>query len=251
MQALSEVTLKTKSMKKMLVSAFLFIALVVNAQDYDYLQVLVVGGEKSVSLRVKPKSLGSSFLEKSVIKTISFEDFLEIEPAITRPEGFFLCQELSNWERKNDYFQASEILETSRRRHAQRLASGAATCLFSDSLKNLERDKFIMLWVSLTRHTIKHNYHGRNFNFLEESRRLALIGKAIWDLLPKSWAVEDIYVYPLGDSSGLWVNLLVDAGTNNLTKVILFPELYYGKENFSYSLVNKSSKDLKKFAIYK
>jgi hypothetical protein len=238
-------------MKKMLVFAFLSLALVLNAQDYDYLQVLVANGEKSVSLRVKPKSLGSNFLERSVIETVNFQDFLNVEPGITRPEGFFLCQELSSWEKKNDYFQASEILEQARCAYVQKLARGASSCLFADSLKNLERDKFIMLWLSLTRHTVKHNYHGRNLDFLEESRRLALTGKAIWDLLPKSWAVEDIYVYPLGDASGLWVNLLVDAGTNHMTKIVLFPELYYGKEKFSYDLVNKSSKDLKRFAVYK
>jgi hypothetical protein len=211
---------------------------------------MVANGETFINLRARPKSLGYT-LKNSVIKTISWRSFLEVEPAITRPEGFFLCQELNHWERNSDDLQRISLSRIAHSRQFKKLAANASFCLFADSLKNLERDKFIMFWVSLTRSVVKYSSHESRLNFPQESQDLALTGKLIWDLLPKSPAVEDIYVYPLGDASGLWANLLVDAGNNIMTKVILFPELYYGKKEFSYDLVNKSSKDLKKFAVYK
>jgi hypothetical protein len=238
-------------MKKRLVFVLLLIiVLAANAQDYDYLQVVVANGETFVNLRAKPKSLGYT-LNSNAIKTISWQNFLEMEPGVTRPGGFFLCQELNHWERNSDDLQRINLYRIANSRQFKKLAGEASFCLFADSLRDLERDKFIMFWISLTRNIVKHQSHGSKFNFPQESQRLALTGKLIWDLLPKSWAVEDIYVYPLGDASGLWVNLLVDAGNNTMTKIILFPELYYGKEKFSYDLVNKLSKDLKNFAVYK
>lgn len=237
-------------MKKNLVFVLLLFVLAVNAQDYDYLQVILVDGETFVNLRAKPKSLGYT-LNNNAIKTTSWQNFLEMEPGITRPGGFFLCQELNHWERNSDDLQRISLYRIANSHQLRKLATDASFCLFADSLRNLERDKFIMFWISLTRNIVKHNSHGSKFNFPQESQRLALTGKLIWDLLPKSWAVEDIYVYPLGDASGLWVNLLIDAGNNTITKIVLFPELYYGKKEFSYDLVNKSSKDLKKFAVYK
>jgi hypothetical protein len=238
-------------MKKRLVFVLLLlIVLATSAQDYDYLQVIVSNGETFVNLRARPKSLGYT-LNNNVIKTTSWQNFLEIEPGITRPGGFFLCQELNHWERNSDDLQRISLYRIANGRQLKKLATDASFCLFADSLRNLERDKFIMFWISLTRSIVTHGRHGAKFNFLQESQRLALTGKLIWDLLPKSSAVEDIYVYPLSDASGTWVNLLVDAGNNVMTKIILFPELYYGKKEFSYDLVNKSSKDLKKFAVYK
>lgn len=229
-----------------------FAVVVISAQeDYDYLKITTIDGRQYVNIRARALTLGTNFLEKNPVSTVSFQKFMDSEPTITRPEGFFLCEELDDWRKKADHEQPLTFLEKKNARRAAQLAAGAAVCLFGDSLKDLRRDQFIMLWVSLSRKAVKSNRRDLRTDFNAESWRVAQIGAMVWDLMPKSWTVEDVRVFALYRPDGLAVNLLVDAGANIMTKMILFPEIRYHKKNFCYDLIDKSSRDLKNYAIYK
>ncbi|MFA6417246.1 MAG: hypothetical protein WCW61_03585 [Patescibacteria group bacterium] len=240
--------------KVMFVFLLLLIVFSIFAQDsqnkYDYLKITQVNGKDCLNIRAKALSLGTNFLEKNPVKTVNFQKFMDSEPTITQPEGFFLCEELDDWQRKANHEHPLTLTEKRAAQRVAHLAEGVAVCLFGDSLKDLRRDQFIMLWVSLTRKAVKNRHRDLQSNFVKESWFIAQTGELVWNLMPKSWTVEDTRAFALYRPDNLAVNLLVDPGANIMTKMILFPEIKYHKR-FSYDLVNKSSKDLKKYAIYK
>jgi hypothetical protein len=240
--------------KVMFVFLLLLIVFSIFAQDshdkYDYLKITRAKGKDCLNIRVKALSLGTNFLEKNPVETVNFQKFMDSEPAITQPEGFFLCEELDDWRKKTNHEYPLTLTEKRAAQWAANLAEDVAVCLFSDSLKDLRRDQFIMLWVSLTRKAIKVRNCDLQNDFVKKSCFIAQTGELVWNLMPKSWTVEDVRVFTLSASDDLAVNLLVDPGANIMTKIILFPEVKYHKR-FSYDLVNKSSKDLKNYAIYK
>lgn len=242
-------------MKKIFfVFLLLLIAFSISAQNsqhkYNYLKITQVNGKDCLNIRAKALSLGTNFLEDNLVETVTFQKFMDSEPAITQPEGFFLCDELDDWRKNPNHDYPLTIMEKRAAQHAAHLAEGVAVCLFGDSLKDLRRDQFIMLWVSLTRKAVKNRHHDLQNNFVKESWFIAQTGELVWNLMPKSWTVEDARVFALSRPDDLAVNLLVDPGANIMTKVILFPEIKYHKR-FSYDLINKSSKDLKNYAICK
>lgn len=224
------------------------------AQDsqnkYDYLKITQINGKDCLNIRAKALSLGTNFFEKNPVETVNFKKFMDSEPTITQSEGFFFCKELDDWQRKADHEYPLTLTEKRAAQRVVHLAEGVSVYLFGDSLKDLRRDQFIMLWVSLTRKAVKNRHRDLQSDFVKESWFIAQTGELVWNLMPKSWTVEDIRVFALYRPDNLAVNLLVDPGANIMTKIILFPEIKYHKI-FSYDLINKSSKDLKKYAIYK
>ncbi|QQG52777.1 MAG: hypothetical protein HY931_00900 [Candidatus Falkowbacteria bacterium] len=229
----------------------IFAVVIISAQEnYDYLKITLVDGKQCLNIRVKALSLGTNFLENNPVRTVTFQKFMDSEPAITQPEGFFLCEELDDWRKKTDRQYPLTLAEQRAAQQAARLAEGAAVCLFGDSLKDLRRDQFLMLWVSLSRKAVKNSRRDLQENSVKESWFIAQTGELVWNLMPKSWTVEDTRAFALYRPNDLAVTLLVDPGANIMTKIILFPELKY-RQKFSYDLVDKSSKDLKDYAIYK
>lgn len=231
---------------------FIFLVAAVFAQeDYDYLKITTVAGRQYVSIRARALTLGTNFLEKQPVTTVTLQKFMDTEPTITRPEGFFLCEDFNDWRKKSDHEFPLSLSQKRSAQQAANLAPGAAVCLFGDSLKDLRRDQFIMLWISLTRKAVKNSHLDLRPDFEQKSWKLAQIGELVWALMPKSWTVEDVRVFPLAAPDAPAVNLLVDAGANIMTKIIIFPEIQYHKKDFSYDLVNKSSRDLKDYAVFK
>ena len=240
-------------MKKLLF--LFFIISEVSAQEpYDYLEIIVQNGDSWVNIKPEPTDFRvENSLNQRVIKTINFETFLKIKPGITNPEGFCLMAELKDWRRASSVLCQSRLPEGISEKYVAQLAKHLSVYLFGDSLVNLEREKFIRLWISLSRAVIatSNHYEASNSTLKEQSKQAALIGELVWSLMIKSWEVEDIEVFSLHKPNDFSVNLLLDAGTNIMTKIIILPEVYYRKQKFCYDLVNKTSKDLKSFGVVK
>jgi hypothetical protein len=239
-------------MKKM-IFLFLFIPFLALAQgSYDYLAIVTDNGQKLARIKATQSSYKNNFLEVNRIKTVDYQELLEAEPSITKPESYFLVMELESFRHSSGTIRYSGLLGKEDGESITRLANDLSCCLFNQELCSLERDKFIMLWISLSRTIVKnHNQlNGETIDWKKESEQIALTGELVWSLLPKSWTVEDIRVFSLHDCN-ISANLLIDAGENIMTKIILFPELQYERKNFSYDLVEKSSRDLKHFGICK
>ncbi|MFA6514445.1 MAG: hypothetical protein WCT50_04145 [Patescibacteria group bacterium] len=230
---------------------FLFVPFVAFTQEpYDYLAIVTDHGQELARIKSKPDTYKANFLERNLIKTVSYQQFLEAEPSITRPEGYFLVMELENFRQSSDTTRYFGLLGKEDKESIVKLANDLSCCLFNEELSSLKRDKFIMLWISLSRMIVKNNNQDKKIDWKKQSEEIALIGELVWSFLPKSWEVEDIRVFSLRDYN-ISANLLIDAGGNIMTKIILFPELQYERKNFSYNLVEKSSKDLKHFGISK
>lgn len=235
-------------MKTMLLLFWVLIEGTVMAQEpYRYLVPLIKDGVAWVQISPEPMT-DKMWLEDDVIKTVNFRQFITASPAITQPEGFYLIEELDAWKKSAN---SPELLNKVQVQAVTDLAEKVSGQVFGECLADLERDKYFLLWLSVTRAVVESNY--RHLHLAEQDKVLqtSLTSEWVWDILIKSWTVSDVRVFYLQDENGQAINLLVDAGANIMTKLTICPELYYKKKDFSYDLVTKSSKDLKHFVTCK
>lgn len=238
-------------MKTLMLLFWVLIGSSILAQEpYRYLEVVVDKGIAWVRIRPEPIK-DKTWLEDDCIKTVSFRQFASAEPVITQPEGFYLVEELERWCQVSKNLHQNYFLNQVPAKSVRILANRLSRQLFGEELYNLQRDKFFMLWLSLTRVVMKTNNHGMYLDSKDKATQVALTGEWVWKVIARSWTVQDVQVFALHNPNASSVNLLVDAGANIMTKVMIYPELNYDKK-FSYDLVDKSSKDLiKKFVALK
>ncbi|MFZ2310879.1 MAG: hypothetical protein WAW11_05040 [Patescibacteria group bacterium] len=223
---------------------------VLSQEPYRYLEVAVDNGAAWVRIRPEPIA-DKTWLENDCIKTVSFRQFVAAEPVITQPEGFYLVEELERWGRVSKNLHQNSFLNQASAESVRILAIHLSRQLFGEEICNLQRDKFFMLWLSLTRAVIKTNNRGMCLDSKDKAIQVALTGEWVWNVIIRSWTVQDVKVFALHSPNIYSVNLIVDAGANIMTKVMIYPELNYEKK-FSYDLVDKSSKNLmKKFVASK
>jgi len=237
-------------MKTIMLLFWVLVGMSVFSQEpYRYLEVVIDHGDAWIKIHPKPIT-DRSWLEDDCIKTVSFRQFMAAEPTITQPEGFYLVEELEAFRKVAKNLGQPSLLNQVSAKSITTLDNYLSRELFGQGLYNLERDKFFLLWLSLTRVVVKSNSHNMYLDTKDKATQAALTGEWVWNLMVKSWTVQDVRVFVLNNPQGLAVNLLVDAGANIMTKIMVCPELSY-KKQFSYDLVEKSSKDLKKFALCK
>lgn len=238
-------------MKTIMLLFWVLVGMSVFSQEpYRYLKVVIDKGQAWVEIRPEPVA-NKTWLEDDCIKTVNFHQFIVAEPTITQPEGFFLVEELDHWQKTSENFAGEHFLNQVPAKSISTLANNLAQELFGERLCNLPRDKFFLLWLSLTRSVVRTNGHRMHLDDRSKVSQSALTGVWVWNIMTKSWTVQDVRVFVLRDAKGLAVNLLVDAGANIMTKLLICPELYYTRHDFSYDLVTKSSKDLKNFVTCK
>ena len=104
----------------------------------------------------------------------------------------------------------------------------------------------MFLWLKVTRALFFHYNFEAPLNFQQRSRDAAILGEMVWELMPKNLSVCDVQIFSLHNPKWMSVNLLLDCGGNIMTKLTVIPDLYF-KENFSQSMLEKSSKALRKF----
>ena len=213
-------------------------------ESYRYLKVEVTKGAAWVKILPEPVA-DKTWLEDDCIKTIGFKHFVAIEPEITQPEGFYLVEELEDWCRVSGKLHQNSFLNHVSAKAVHSLAENLSSQLFGECLCNLPRDKYFELWLSLTRAVVKTNSRGMYLDKADKATQVALTGEWVWKVITRSWTVQDVGVYALHQPNKMSANLLVDAGSNVMTKIMIYPELQY-KKRFSYDLVDKSSRDLKK-----
>ena len=219
-------------------------------EPYRYLEVVIEKGCSLVKIRPEPVA-NKSWLENNCIKTVNFRQFITAEPTITQPEGFFLVQELNEWQKNSKKFTEQDFLNNVPSKSIKTLADNLANRLFGERLCNLDRDKFFLLWLNITRSVFKSNNQGTYLDDKDRIIQSSLTGVWVWNLIDKSWVVQDVSIFSLHDSNGQSVTLLIDAGANIMTKIMICPELYYKRKDFSYDLVNKSSQEFKNFLTCK
>jgi hypothetical protein len=239
-------------MKKLILLFWVLLANQALAQEsYNYLEIVVENGDSWINIRLHPLKTEASIFEKNLIKTVSFEDFINTQPEITQPEGFYLTMELDDWNKASSILNQACLPNGIRKQYITELATSLSYSLFGDSLTNLKREQFIYLWISLSRAVVSTNNHyaPNTLDLNSKLKQSALISELVWNLMCKSWTVADVRVFVLSKPNGLSTTLLIDAGGNVMTKIIISPEIYYRKSHFSYDLVNKSSRDLKNFGV--
>jgi hypothetical protein len=212
-------------------------------EPYRYLKVEVTKGVAWVKILPEPVA-DKTWLEDDCIKTIGFKHFVAIEPEITQPEGFYLVEELEDWCLVSSRLHQNSFFNHVSAKAVHSLAENLSSQLFGECLCNLPRDKYFELWLSLTRAVVKTNSRGMYLDAADKATQVALTGEWVWRVITRSWTVQDVGVYALHQPNKMSVNLLVDAGSNVMTKIMIYPELQY-KKCFSYDLVDKSSRDLK------
>jgi hypothetical protein len=239
-------------MKKIIFIFLAFSAFEVFAQEpYNYLEIKVENGDSWVNIRSIPLVLDSSIFERRLIKNVSFQEFLDAKPDITQPEGLYLTMELENWREASEILNRPHLPKGVSNKYISEMVYALSDFSLVDSVIDFDRDKFIYLWISLTRAVISRNNHhsSKTLDFKHQSKEIALAAELIWNLMPKSWTVADVNVFSLHNPNGQSVNLLIDAGGNIMTKIVVYPEYLYRHRHFSYDLVNKSSRDLKYFGV--
>jgi hypothetical protein len=218
-------------------------------EPYRYLEVVIEKDVAWVKILPEPKA-DKTWLENNSIKAVNFNRFVAVEPTITQPEGFFLCAELDDFKQVSKNLGRPSFLNSVSSEAVSALAKNLARQLFGCSLDNLERDRYFMLWLSLTRAVMKTNNRGMYLDKKDKATQVALTGEWVWNLIDRSWTVQDVRVFSCHNPDAFSTNILVDSGGNIMTKIMICPELHY-KKRFSYDLVDKSSKGLKNFACVK
>lgn len=242
-------------MKIILCVFVLHMVLSLSAQEsYDYLKVVDEKGKSYVNLRVRPERNGAiKEIETTgceAIRTLCFQKFLKAEPGITKKEGFLLAMELNSWQK----FSASEYklkyLTNLQEDIIWEIGEKFSLNYFNKRSEILNREESVLLWLFVTRIVVAHGDKKLPTDIISRTQEIALVGEFVWRSLYKSSGVSDIWVYSLHNPDKYSANLLVDASGNLLTKIMVCPELLYGKEgNLDLlDLVERSSKELKDFA---
>ena len=242
-------------MKSILCVFVLLLALSLSAQDSYYYLRVVEGSDKSfVNLRVRPER--SDAIEEiettgcEAIRTISFNKFLRAEPVVTKKEGFLLAMELNSFKKLSASEYKLNYLTNLQEDIIFRIGEEFSLNYFNKRSEILNRDESILLWLFVTRIVVANGDKKLPTDIISRTQEIALVGEFVWRSLYKSSAVSDIWVYSLHNPNQYSANLILDASGNLITKIMVCPELLYGKEgNLDLlDLVERSSREFKDFA---
>lgn len=232
----------------------LLLALSLSAQD-SYCYLRVVDGDKSyVNLRVRPEREDARERIETTgceaIRTVSFNKFLKAELTITKKEGFLLAMELNSWQKFSASDYKLNYLTNLQEEVIYKLGELFSLNYFKRNSEVLNREESILLWLYVTRIVVAHGSKKLPIDIVSRTQEITQVGELVWRSLYRSSDVSDIWIYSLHNPNQYSVNLLVDASGNLITKIMVCPELLYGKEGTLdlLELVERSSKELKSFA---
>jgi hypothetical protein len=232
-------------MKSLLVSFVVlcsFLNVFAQKEQYRYLKIQDEEGDAWISVCERPCD---SDYTGETIKTLSFQKFAEAKVGLTKSEGFELAFELEHW-RDLSPLSGSLCNIQIKEDVLRKVISVFANHLYHKKPEDLNRQETLFLWLKVTRALFFHYNREAPLNFQQRSRDAAILGEMVWELMPENLSVCDVKVFSLHNPKWMSVNLLLDCGGNIMTKVTVIPDLYF-KENFSLAMLEKSSKNLKKF----
>lgn len=242
-------------MKKILSVVVFFLAISLSAQEsYHYLKVVDGSNKSYVNLRVRPER--NDAIEEiettgpEAIRTLCFHKFLKAEPTITKKEGFLLAMELNSWQKFSSPDYKLNYLTNLQEEVIYKLGELFSLNYFKKNSEVLNREESVLLWLFVTRIVVANGDKKLPADIIGRTQEIALVGEFVWCSLYKSADASDIWVYSLHNPNQYSANLILDASGNLLTKIMVCPELLYGKEgNLDLlDLVERSSRELKDFA---